>query len=856
MDEAASPCLHFRGGEKRAKKTSPQKREADARRRQATAASGHQGCMAAEQAVHWWRCPQHRRFLALSPSRSYRSLSVANGVRSNGSFSTPESVSKRLPGPREQIEERPPSVSQWTHTSPQAQKKARKEKEKGRRSQGLIRTHARTGWPRLFPLFLCLGLFSSTFGCDRQPNGKDASVVAFVVASPPSDEALRNDEKSLFCDASRRSNGLALSREECFSTDTRRLSCPSSSSASLASSPFSSSPSSSSASGSSLSSSSSPLCVSVPSGSSTEARKILEGRMARLSPRECRRDEAGVVWPFRDAPFLLEKQPLLTHEPVHFFALLPLHPGGKTNRASSTPFPVVLVATCSRSGVLSLFPAGGDGEVLASLATGHASPVAAFAAFHRPDEDSFLAALDMSGELRVLSVSTRLTTVSVCPHMNNRRQNESQGGSSSSCSPERNAEFKEKVARSLALKPKVKLEPDVLVHHPFLSSSSERKVTNFLVISHKGEKMFLLSDSQGWITILTRAGTLRKRVKVTEEAGGVRHIVHSSGVVVFSTARTFAMFSVALMDISGAIGIVGARSPISSLAIDPTKQTRLAVALEDGQILYYDLKKASLLHKFPSSSRAPTQLIFTKEAIFAMSVENGKDSFFLSFDVREAEAPRSNAASEGNSGTSFLPADRFILENFEGASLTSFYRFGETLLLAVASRRGDEVRFFEPSARQWLPPEEEPWFHFRLPVLVVALVAVLVFRLFRADRLSLPRTERAEVFRERQGWKDRAGPEEFPSLREEFTRFFAKARGAPSRGFSASPFEGNSLRFRPRGKRRHFFHSPSSASETACRRKREETAEAGSLPAHANGISLEKDALGAPRVSSSDSDFH
>nr|PUA86986.1 hypothetical protein TGBR9_238140 [Toxoplasma gondii TgCATBr9] len=190
---------------------------------------------------------------------------------------------------------------------------------------------------------------------------------------------------------------------------------------------------------------------------------------------------------------------------------------------------------------------------------------------------------------------------------------------------ERNAEFKEKVARSLALKPKVKLEPDVLVHHPFLSSSSERKVTNFLVISHKGEKMFLLSDSQGWITILTRAGTLRKRVKVTEEAGGVRHIVHSSGVVVFSTARTFAMFSVALMDISGAIGIVGARSPISSLAIDPTKQTRLAVALEDGQILYYDLKKASLLHKFPSSSRAPTQLIFTKEAIFAMSVENGKD---------------------------------------------------------------------------------------------------------------------------------------------------------------------------------------------------------------------------------------
>ncbi|CBZ51759.1 conserved hypothetical protein [Neospora caninum Liverpool] len=495
--------------------------------------------------------------------------------------------------------------------------------------------------------------------------------------------------------------------------------------------------------------------------------------------------------------------------PVHFIGLLPMHPRGKS-QAFSTLSPSVLVVTCTRGGDIALFPADGDRAPLATAATSHAFPVTAFAAFHRPQEE----------------------------HLG----------------------FQEKVGRFLSLRPAAKLELDLVVHHAFLSSSSERTITNFLVISHKGEKLFLVADSQGWVTILSRAGTLRRRVKVAEEAGGVTHVVHCSGVVVFSTTRTFAVFSVATMDVSGAIGTVDARSPIASLAIDPTRQTRLAVALEDGQILYYDLKKASLLHKFPSSSRVPTRLIFTKEMIFALSVDEGNDSFLLAFDLREAEAPRASIAFDPPAGA-FRPADRFLLENFQTGAVASFFRFGETSLLAVVSRRGDEIRLFEPLSRQGLPPEEEPWFNFRLPILVLALIAVLLFRLFRTNRLSFQRTADTDFFRGKSEWKGgRHGSENFPNLREDFSRLLAKARGSTARRRSSSSLLERSTGGRfPREKRRRFFHADgaSSSSERNRRWGRQTHAQGGFFTAHAGGGSQpEQDIFGgrvAPRCSS-DSD--
>ncbi|PFH32943.1 hypothetical protein BESB_081420 [Besnoitia besnoiti] len=481
--------------------------------------------------------------------------------------------------------------------------------------------------------------------------------------------------------------------------------------------------------------SASPPASPFPSGSSAAKRQA------------ARDDAPGGLRPLRDAPFLLEKAPVDLSSPADFLALLPFRPRGGAPQALPSALPSFLLVSCARNGLLAVRPARsrspGAREPLAAVATGHEAPVVALAAFERHPEDGFVATLDASGELRVHSVVTRAVSAPLCGPPEAATGAEEPNSLSAASACEKRLEAPWKLGGALGLRAAVSLAPDVLVRHAFLAVTGSRKITSFAVISHKGEKLFLLGDSEGWITVLSRTGTLRRRVKVTDEEGGVRHVTHQSGVVVFCTARSFAVFSVAVMDATGAVGGVDARAPISAIALDPTRQTRLAVALEDGQVLLYDLKKAALLHKLSSSSRVPLSLVFLKHVILAFGAAQGEDSFLMGFDPKAAEASRSVVRDGGASGAAFLSAERFSLDNFQVGSVASSSRIGDMHLVAALSLSGDEIRLFEPVSRHGLPPEEESWTNFRLPILVIALVAILVFRTFRTRRLSVfkPRDE-------------------------------------------------------------------------------------------------------------------
>ncbi|PHJ22513.1 hypothetical protein CSUI_003640 [Cystoisospora suis] len=562
----------------------------------------------------------------------------------------------------------------------------------------------------------------------------------------------------------------------------------------------------------------------------------------------------------REAPFLLEKSPLRFPYKVDFIAIAP-----SRGRSSSPhqPFPgmipPLLVIAGTKEGVVTVYPYSSSRsyrdklQPLASVHTGHRFPLVALTTFHRPLDETFIATIDTSGELRVHLVETEIFSFSPRLSRGERIQakedeerqeqvklQESQPSVSSASSSassemsslhdrEREKEKKKKekemntpppnvedteqptddrrkddkrekeeekpfaparVSRNLGMRLAVKLERDILVKHRFLASTSSRRITNLTAISFQGEKLFLLSDSLGWIVVLTRQGFLRGRVLVAEDdgeeeedereeeegkkrrkTGGIIHVAHKAGVTVFSTRRAFAQFNVASLDVGTfSLRAVDGTSPIVSIALDPKKQTRLAVALQDGEVLIYDLKKNTLLQKFSVFSPSiALDLFFFKDVLLGISSSLRKKrrrllkkrrrrqsmcgNFITRFDLsasRETSLPRYH--------TDFFPSSSFFSLGEECLvnGLTASYHFGDTQAIALVctpensqkegrKERGEEghtsvVRLFDILHRHAPPPsEEDSWagFHFRFPILIVAIVAIVFFQLFRTRGTTL-----------------------------------------------------------------------------------------------------------------------
>lgn len=141
------------------------------------------------------------------------------------------------------------------------------------------------------------------------------------------------------------------------------------------------------------------------------------------------------------------------------------------------------------------------------------------------------------------------------------------------------------------------------------------KLTALMVADRGTPKMTLMTgDSLGRLAIFNHNGTLKGRAKVTEDPGGVRGLVHATGqLVIFFSSHTFGYFSLALNDVSYP-PCTGWSAPLFDFLWDPTSgQTRAILALEDGDILAYQVvrektKVCDLAMKFPHVSGLPFSL--------------------------------------------------------------------------------------------------------------------------------------------------------------------------------------------------------------------------------------------------------
>eukprot|EP00401_Gymnodinium_catenatum_P029000 CAMPEP_0117546744 /NCGR_PEP_ID=MMETSP0784-20121206/46763_1 /TAXON_ID=39447 /ORGANISM="" /LENGTH=450 /DNA_ID=CAMNT_0005343621 /DNA_START=1 /DNA_END=1350 /DNA_ORIENTATION=+ len=141
------------------------------------------------------------------------------------------------------------------------------------------------------------------------------------------------------------------------------------------------------------------------------------------------------------------------------------------------------------------------------------------------------------------------------------------------------------------------------------SAGEEGKLNALLPVDRGSQIYFLTGDSLGRISVFFRNGTIKGRVRVTEDPGGVSGLLRAQGQsVLFFSSHTFGFFSASQIDVQYA-PCSGWNSPLFDIAVDPTNAySRVVLALADGSGLVFSTSRGKskglceLSVKFPHVS--------------------------------------------------------------------------------------------------------------------------------------------------------------------------------------------------------------------------------------------------------------
>lgn len=153
-----------------------------------------------------------------------------------------------------------------------------------------------------------------------------------------------------------------------------------------------------------------------------------------------------------------------------------------------------------------------------------------------------------------------------------------------------------------------------------------RKLNVVLPIERGSQTFFIAGDSLGGVSVFFRNGTMRGRVRVTEDPGGVKGLIRAQGQqqVLFYSSHAFGFFSPSQVDLQYP-PCTGWNSPLYDLAMEPGYSTgRVLLALQDGDVLVYATtcgksKACDLALKFPHVSVLPFNLHSFRGHVMALA---------------------------------------------------------------------------------------------------------------------------------------------------------------------------------------------------------------------------------------------
>lgn len=291
---------------------------------------------------------------------------------------------------------------------------------------------------------------------------------------------------------------------------------------------------------------------------------------------------------------------------------------------------------------------------------------------------------------------------------------------------------------------------------PSSLSGDVRKLNTVLPIDRGSQMLFVTGDSAGGVGVFHRNGTLKGRVKVTEDPGGVRGLMRGQGqTVLFFSSHSFGFVSVAQVDVQYP-PCTGWNSPLVDIAPDPAfTYSRVILALSDGDVLVFSTtrgknKACDLTLKFPHVSPIPFKLQMFRGHVIGLPtpLENTarKEEYHRElhfFNLAEMDAGYGTAQTRVLTlQASFKPRrpDQFsVITGSAGGGGGSADRTKVQMTVQFAGEKG--VALYELNLKQPPPPKAAAgessggwldWFP-KVGVFGIAMVGVVIWNVRKAS---------------------------------------------------------------------------------------------------------------------------
>jgi len=429
---------------------------------------------------------------------------------------------------------------------------------------------------------------------------------------------------------------------------------------------------------------------------------------------------------------------------VRFYTFMPL----KRSASAQKQGPSALLVIIDSASKLSVFTP--EGDILVNRSDlGHETASITQLALSPSQENHFVLTADDQGQIRVhnLKVVARKEKKEQKPQEDDVKVADKESGSSVG-EQVGHEEEKEDVQEASKQHKKKQLMVSTSFSCSFSLPSGPggelRKLHSVLPVDRGTQTYFVTGDSSGGISVFFRNGTMKGRVRVTEDPSGVRGLLRSQGqMILFYSSHSFGFFSVTQIDVQYP-PCTGWNSPLYDVALESYASNRVILALSDGDVLVFSTargksKACDLTLKFPHVSSIPFKVqVFRGHVMALPTPEDGERSsnklrelYFFNLAAMEAGYGSSptNAVALQAIFTPLKP-DSFVLLS---SSTSASERLKSQIALRFQNTLGIEL--YDLSMKQPPTPKSSStgdgsswlnWFP-KIGVFGVALVGVVIW---------------------------------------------------------------------------------------------------------------------------------
>jgi len=361
---------------------------------------------------------------------------------------------------------------------------------------------------------------------------------------------------------------------------------------------------------------------------------VLEGRRIELPSAQREHLEKG-------APIVSEisvdarHKPISTNQTRHFIRQRTIAEGSRVafhtfmvlkKPSGSKAGPAALLVTLDTDSKLSIYSMDGD-VLLDRQDLGHGpGRMVTLIALSPSQENHFVASGDDSGTVRVhnLKVVAKREKKVVKGNVTAMANSSDEDSSESEPSEEERLPSKKPAQQQQQLIVTANFSSTFAL--PTGAAGEVRKLNALLPVDRGSQTYFVTGDSLGGISVFYRNGTIKGRVRVTEDLGGVGGLLRGQGqTVLFHSSHNFGFFSVSQIDVQYP-PCSGWNAPLYDVAVDPSQSySRVILSLTDGDVLVFSTtrgksKACDLTLKFPHVSNIPFKLHVLKGHVLGLPV--------------------------------------------------------------------------------------------------------------------------------------------------------------------------------------------------------------------------------------------